>query len=58
MTTTSTGRVRRAASHSVCAAPGCVLVVKPGCPIVRVPGRGWCHLDCAGQLATEAPERP
>jgi hypothetical protein len=39
--------VRRAARYSVCAADGCTVIIKPGHPIVRIPGRGYAHRNCA-----------
>jgi hypothetical protein len=39
--------VSRATRRSVCAAPGCRLLIVPGMVITRAPGGGWVHADCA-----------
>lgn len=46
-TTETTVRVRRAASYSVCAAPGCIRLIEPQQTIEHVPGTGWAHIACA-----------
>jgi len=38
-----TAPARRAAASSVCAAPGCRVIIRPHDLIVRLPGRGWAH---------------
>jgi hypothetical protein len=41
------GQRRRAAAASVCCIRECTHTIKPGQLIVRVPGSGWKHEDCA-----------
>jgi hypothetical protein len=47
MTTTAVEGARRAGASSVCAAPGCTVVICPGDLIVRLAAKGWAHRDCA-----------
>jgi len=47
MTATTTVRARRAATSSVCAAPGCTVVIREGDLIERLAGKGWAHRACA-----------
>jgi len=39
--------VRIATKAGACGAPGCLVTIWPGSPIVKVPGRAWRHLDCS-----------
>jgi hypothetical protein len=51
-------RVRRAATSSVCAAPGCTVIIRAGDLIGRLPGKGWAHLSCPGGLPDRAASSP
>jgi hypothetical protein len=44
---------RRAAASSVCAAPGCTVVIRPRDLIERLAGKGWAHRDCARAASTQ-----
>lgn len=45
---------RIAASNSVCAAPGCNQLIYQGTVIIKAPGGGWQHANCAQPVRLHA----